>query len=71
MAKNIDDLKFNFTSQMAKLLIKYNDFKKEYNKTKDSKLLTELKDIKKEFIKIFRENNKKEIEEYIKLKDQI
>ena len=70
MTKDINNFKFNFTSQMASLLIKYNELKKEYNITKDQLLLEELLKLKREFIKLFRENNKIEIEEYMKLKDQ-
>ena len=71
MTKDINKLKFNFTSQMASLLLKYNCLKKEYNETKDPKLLEELKDTKEQFIKSFRESNKKEIEEFMELKDQL
>ena len=70
MTKDINKLKFNFTSQMANLLIRYNNLKKEYNLNNDPELLIELMDIRKEFIKLFRENNKKEIEEFMELKDQ-
>lgn len=71
MTKDINKLKFNFTSQMANLLIKHNSLKKEYNLKKDPELLNQLLDIKKEFIKLFRENNQKEIEEFMELKDQL
>ena len=71
MTKNINELKFNFTSQMASLLIKYNKLKKEYDDSKDAIVLEELLSIKKEFIKLFRDNNKNEIEEYMEIKDQI
>ena len=71
MTKNINELKFNFTSQMASLLIKYNKLKKEYDDSKDAVVLEELLSIKKEFIKLFRDNNKNEIEEYMEIKDQI
>lgn len=71
MTKDINKLKFNLTSQMASLLLKYNTLKKEYNETKDSKLLEELKDTKEKFIKSFRESNQKEIEEFMELKDQL
>ena len=71
MTKDISKLKFNFTSQMANLLIKYNKLKKEYNETKNPELLIKLLDIKKEFIKSFRDNNKREIDELMKYKDQI
>ena len=70
MTKDINKLKFNFTSQMANLLIRYNNLKKEYNLNNNPELLIELMDIRKEFIKLFRENNKKEIEEFMELKDQ-
>ena len=71
MTKKINELKFNFTSQMASLLIKYNELKKEYRKTNDSKLFFDLLETKREFIKVFRENNQKEIEEFMTIKDQV
>ncbi len=71
MTKKINELKFNFTSQMASLLIKYNELKKEYRKTNESNLFLNLLEPKREFIKVFRENNKKEIEKFMTIKDQL
>lgn len=67
MAKKINKLKFNLTSDMSILLIKFNKLKIKYEKTKDEKLLKELNDTRKQFIEKFRIYNKKEIEEYLKL----
>lgn len=69
MANNINKLKFNLTSDMAILLLKFNNLKKEYNKTKSKKVLNELEVTRKAFIQMFRVYNKKEIEEYLKIKD--
>lgn len=70
MTKNINELKFNLTSDMSTLLIKFNKLKLEYEKTKDKKILDELNEVRKLFIEKFRVYNKKEIEEYLKIKDQ-
>ena len=70
MTKNINELKFNLTSDMSTLLIKFNKLKLEYEKTKDKKILDELNKTRKLFIEKFRVYNKKEIEEYLKIKDQ-
>ena len=67
MAKKINKLKFNLTSDMSILLIKFNKLKIKYEKTKDEKLLKELNDTRKLFIEKFRIYNRKEIEEYLKL----
>ena len=67
MAKSINELKFNLTSDMSVLLIKFNKLKIKYEKTKDKKLLKELNDTRKLFIEKFRIYNRKEIEEYLKL----
>lgn len=68
MAKKLNELKFNLTSDMSNLLLKFNELKIEYNRTKDEEILNELNKIKKEFIEEFRKYNKKEIEEYLKIK---
>ncbi len=70
MTKRINELKFNLTSDMSVLLIKFNKLKKEYEKTKDKKILKELNESRKLFIEKFRIYNKKEIEEYLKIKDE-
>lgn len=70
MTKKINELKFNLTSDMSVLLIKFNKLKKEYEKTKDKKILKELNESRKLFIEKFRIYNKKEIEEYLKIKDE-
>ena len=70
MTKNINELKFNLTSDMSTLLIEFNKLKLEYEKTKDKKILDELNKTRKLFIEKFRVYNKKEIEEYLKIKDE-
>ena len=66
MAKDINKLKFNLTSDMIELLLKYNNTKYKYNMTKDENLLKQLESMRKKFIKEFQTNNKLEIEEYLK-----
>ncbi len=70
MAKKISELKFNLTSDMANLLLRFNTLKKEYKKTHDEKILKALNESRKQFIEMFRIYNKKEIEEYLKIKDK-
>lgn len=70
MTKKINELKFNLTSDMSVLLIKFNKLKMEYEKTKDERILKELNESRELFIEKFRIYNKKEIEEYIKLKEK-
>ena len=70
MAKKISELKFNLTSDMGVLLIKFNNLKNEYEKNKDEKILKELNHLKEMFIEEFRKHNKKEIEEYLRLKEK-
>ena len=70
MTKKINELKFNLTSDMSILLIKFNSLKNEYEKTHDEKILKELNESRKQFIEMFRIYNKKEIEEYLKIKDE-
>ena len=83
MKEKIEDINFNFTSKMAKILIDFNNIKKEvlqlkklYKNNNDERLLIEiesleLKLIKKRnlFIKEFRLNNLKEIKEYLDIKN--
>ena len=77
MAKDINSIKFNLTSKMAKKLIEFNKIKKrlnslihsEENLSEIEKLNEQLNSIKLNFIKEFRFNNKDEILEYLKLKD--
>ena len=81
MNKDLESMKFNLTPSMSLELIKFNELKKElnklYNLDKNEKLLLKIKDIenkmeisKNKFIKEFKLNNKKEIIEYLKIKDQ-
>lgn len=83
MKEKIEDINFNLTSKMAKILIDFNNIKKEvlqlkklYKNNNDERLLIEiesleLKLIKKRnlFIKEFRLNNLKEIKEYLEIKN--
>ena len=61
MAKDINKLKFNLTSDMIELLLKYNSIKYKYNMTKDKELLKQLESMRNAFIEAFRSNNKLEI----------
>ena len=81
MNKDLESMKFNLTQEMSLELIKFNELKKELNKLhnldKNEKLLLKIKDIEKKmetsknrFIKEFKLNNKKEIIEYLRIKDQ-
>ena len=81
MNKDLESMKFNLTPSMSLELIKFNELKKElnklYNLDKNEKLLLKIKDIenkmeisKNKFIKEFKLNNKKQIIEYLKIKDQ-
>jgi len=77
-----ENLEFNLTHEMALQFIKFNEIKKELTDLKVKKILTkedivkinklenELNKARTNFIKEFRENNKEEIIEYLKLKDQ-
>lgn len=83
MKEKIEDINFNLTSKMAKILIDFNNIKKElfelkelYKNNNDKELLIkieslELKLIKKRnsFIKEFRLNNLKEIKGYLDIKN--
>ena len=77
MEKDINSIKFNLTLEMAQKLIEFNKIKKklnslicnEENLSEIEKLNEQLNNIKLNFIKEFRVNNKDEILEYLKLKD--
>lgn len=83
MHNKLELVKFNLTPNMSKELIRFNELKKEvnelkriYNLDKDEKILLkilkiedEIKETKTKFILDFRLNNKKEIIEYLKIKD--
>ena len=84
MYNKIESIKFNLTQEMSLELIKFNklkrqlnDLKELYNLDKNEKLLLQIKELgkkleksKNEFIKEFRLNNKEEIINYLKIKDQ-
>ena len=83
MKEKIEDINFNLTSKMAKILVDFYNIKKEvlqlkelYKNNNDKELLIkieslELKLINKRnlFIKEFRLNNLKEIKEYLDIKN--
>ena len=71
MTKDINKLRFNLTSDMSVLLLEFNNLKKEYEETQNPELLKKLDSIRQQFIKEFRMYNKKEIEEYLKLKEKL
>lgn len=81
MKQKVDLVKFNLTQTMIDELIKFNNLKKELM-LKKSKTILDTDDIKEineienrlnkirnSFIKEFRLNNKEEILEYLRLKD--
>jgi hypothetical protein len=82
MNKQLDLVKFNLTEEMTKQLIEFNKLKKELITLKEKENLNieetiKLKELddrlnksRLNFIKEFRRNNKEEIEEYLKIKDQ-
>ena len=84
MDKKLESIKFNLTPEMSLELIKFNtlkrqliDLKELYNLDKKENLLLQIKKLEKKlensknnFIKEFRLNNKKEIINYLKIKDQ-
>ena len=70
MAQKIEQLKFNLTSDMLKILLKFNSLESKYKKTNDPKILKDLNSLKNLFIEEFRIYNKKEIEEYLKLREK-
>ena len=83
--RDLNLIKFNLTQGMSLELIKFNNLKKEihdlkklYNLDKNKDLLLKIQNLEKElincrnkFIVEFRSNNRKEITEYLKIKDQI
>ncbi len=83
MEEKIEDIKFNLTPKMAKILVDFNNIKKElfelkklYKNDNDKRLLIkiewlELKLMKKRnlFIREFRLNNVNEIKRYLNSKD--
>lgn len=83
MKEKIEDINFNLTSKMAKILVDFYNIKKEvlqlkelYKNNNDKELLIkieslELKLINKRnlFIKEFRLNNLKKIKEYLDIKN--
>ena len=83
MKSKLESVSFNLTNEMTKELIKFNNVKKELIKLKNKEILDkedllkkgelekELNKTRISFINAFRNNNKEEIIEYLKLKDQI
>lgn len=81
MKQKVDLVKFNLTQTMIDKLIKFNNLKKQLMLKKSKTILdtNELKEIneiennlnkiRNSFIKEFRLNNKEEILEYLRLKD--
>lgn len=82
MKEKLELVKFNLTDNMTKELIKFNNLKKELILLKNKKYLnkedvininnleSELNKTRIKFIKEFRANNKEEIINYLKIKDQ-
>ena len=84
MNKKLESIKFNLTQEMSLELIRFNtlkrqlnDLKKLYNLDKNEKLLLQIQKLEKtleysknNFIKEFRLNNKDEIINYLRMKDQ-
>lgn len=78
MTKRIEDINFNLTDKMIKILIDFNNIKKELNLLKHNKdniklinnLELKLVNKKTQFIKEFRLNNKREIEQYLNIKNK-
>lgn len=82
MKEKIEDINFNLTSKMAKILIDFNNIKKEvlqlkklYKNNNDERLQIEIKKLELKllnkrnlFIKEFRLKNVKEIKEYLDIK---
>jgi len=83
MKSKLESVSFNLTNEMTKELIKFNNVKKELIKLRNKEILDkedllkkgelekELNKTRISFINAFRNNNKEEIIEYLKLKDQI
>ncbi len=79
----LEDMKFNLTPKMKKILLNFNSLVKKkyellklYDSTEDKSLFDEMIEIEKqkdkckyEFISEFQKSNKKEIDEYLKLKE--
>lgn len=68
----MDDMKFNLTKDMADKIKEYNKLKNELELNSSKYTEEEIKDIEKKmgeyrnkFIKLFREHNKKEINDYL------
>lgn len=84
MQKDLELVKFTLTPSMISELIKFNKLKKEllenkklYNLDKNEELLLKISNLENDldisrnkFIRDFRLNNKSQIEEYLKIKDQ-
>lgn len=84
MKEKIEDINFNLTSKMAKILVDFNNIKKEvlqlkelYKNNNDKELLIKIESLELElikkrnlFIKEFRLKNLKEIKEYLDIKKQ-
>ncbi len=82
--KDIEDIKFNLTPEMADKIVKINDLKvkmleinKQMEIIRDTKLVNEREEImkkmdsfKKDFIKEFQSNNKEQINKYLDLKNK-
>lgn len=82
--KDIEDIKFNLTPEMADKIVKINDLKvkmheinKQMETIRDTKLVNEREEImkkmdsfKKDFIKEFQSNNKEQINKYLDLKNK-
>ena len=83
--KDLELIKFNLTYEMTSALLEFNKLKKElikiiklYNLDKSDDLLLKINEIenklsiaRSEFIVQFRKSNKNQIEEYLKIKDQL
>ena len=81
MQQKVDLVKFNLTQTMIDELIKFNNLKKQLMLKKSKRILdtddlkeineieNRLNKIRNSFIKEFRLNNKEEILEYLRLKD--
>lgn len=79
--KKFKDIKFNLNKEMLEYLVKFKNLKEElnylYNLDKNDDILLkiiekeqQLNNYRQKFIEKFRDINKKEIEEYIKIKDK-
>lgn len=79
--KNLEDIKFNFNQEMLDQLVKFEEEKKKlielYNLDRSDDILLQimeceqkLNNYRQKFIESFRKNNKKEIKEYVDIKDK-